>query len=279
MGPYASSPDRGLRLAAGAAAASGRDTPLPPSAPAPLAERDADAPASGPGAGSYVGRGADASAGPRGAGEGRRGGGVRGGLPRLLVLTDRWLAAEVGRTVGATVEAAVWGGVRGVVLREKDLAVGERLELAWELRALLDPVDGTLIVASDVGLARDVGGVGVHLARDEPPPGDPGLVVGRSCHDGAELWDAAGLGLDYVTLSPVFPTASKPGYGPALGPRMAGLVRDTPRCPPVYALGGVTPERAVECRAAGAYGIAVMGAVMRAADPAAVAAEFVRCLG
>lgn len=192
------------------------------------------------------------------------------------MLTDRGLAEGAGRTLPATVAAAVLGGARAVVLREKDLPAGARLELARELRALLDPVGGLLIVASDARVARDAGTAGVHLARDEPPPERTGLLVGRSCHDAAELRAAAGSGLDYVTLSPIYPTPSKPGYGPALGPAMAGLIRDTPGCPPVYALGGVTPERAVECRTAGAYGIAVMGAVMRAGDPAAVTAQFLR---
>jgi len=39
----------------------------------------------------------------------------------------------------------------------------------------------------------------------------------------------------------------------------------------VYALGGIeTPAQVAGCRAAGAAGVAVMGAVMRAGDPAAL---------
>jgi hypothetical protein len=84
--------------------------------------------------------------------------------------------------------------------------------------------------------------------------------------------DAAALPVeDYVTLSPVFPTATKPGYGPALGPagaaRAAGPVR-------WLALGGIdSPGRAAACAGAGAAGIAVLGAVMRASDPERVARE------
>jgi thiamine-phosphate pyrophosphorylase len=76
---------------------------------------------------------------------------------------------------------------------------------------------------------------------------------------------------DYVALSPVFPTVTKPGYGPPLGPaeaaRLAGVV-------PWLALGGIdSAERVAVCAAAGAAGIAVLGAVMRSADPARTAAE------
>jgi thiamine-phosphate pyrophosphorylase len=96
------------------------------------------------------------------------------------------------------------------------------------------------------------------------------------CHGAAELAAAAAEGAAYATVSPVYPSRSKPGYGPPLGP--AGL-RDL--CAgaglPVYALGGIeTADQAAECRAAGAAGVAVMGAVMRAADPARLVAGLIR---
>jgi thiamine-phosphate pyrophosphorylase len=76
-------------------------------------------------------------------------------------------------------------------------------------------------------------------------------------------------GADYATLSPVFPTASKPGYGPAIG--LDGLAEAAARAPgPVIALGGILAENAPRCLAAGACGVAVMGEVMRAGDPQAV---------
>ncbi|MDX1421679.1 MAG: thiamine phosphate synthase, partial [Kiloniellales bacterium] len=70
-----------------------------------------------------------------------------------------------------------------------------------------------------------------------------------------------------ATQSPIFATASKPGYGPALG--LAGLAEAAAAGLPVLALGGVTAERAPACLRAGAAGVAVMGAVMAARDPAA----------
>jgi thiamine monophosphate synthase len=77
-------------------------------------------------------------------------------------------------------------------------------------------------------------------------------------------------GLEYVTVSPVYPSASKPGYGPPLG--LSTLRNWCAACAvPVLALGGVdSADRAGACVRAGAAGVAVMGTVMRAADPAAV---------
>lgn len=163
------------------------------------------------------------------------------------------------------VAGAVAGGVRWVVLRERDLPRAERAALAVELRAILAEVDGTLIVAGPDPLDGDA----VHLsARGPYPPPTVGLV-GRSCHDAAEL--ARLTTEDYVTLSPVWPTETKPGHGPPLHPD--GLARLIGRSPvPVLALGGVTtPARVSAAVAAGAAGVAVLGAIMRAGDPAETA--------
>ena len=111
--------------------------------------------------------------------------------------------------------------------------------------------------------------------RSSPARRRPGLRVGRSCHTLAELAAARCEGADRVTYSPVFATDSKPGYGPALG--LDGLAAGCRAVPdlPVLALGGVGPERARACVAAGAAGVAIMGAVMGADDPATVVRSIV----
>jgi thiamine-phosphate pyrophosphorylase len=171
----------------------------------------------------------------------------------VVVLTDRRLAA---RPLVEVVAAAVRGGAEWVILRDKDLGYGERRALAESLRAVV-PV-GRLVIAGPDPL----GGDAVHLSATDPVP--PGVsLVGRSCHGVPELSTE-----DYVTLSPVYPTPTKAGYGPALGPdRAAALAGGVPW----LALGGVhTAQRAAACAAAGARGIAVLGAVMGAEDPESV---------
>jgi thiamine-phosphate pyrophosphorylase len=175
----------------------------------------------------------------------------------LVVLTDRRLA---GGSLPPVVEGAVRGGAAWVILRERDLPYAERRALADELRGVVPA--GRLIVAGPDPL----GGDAVHLAEADPWPSSRVGLIGRSRHDVVEPSEE-----DYVTLSPVFATATKPGYGPALGAgeaaRLAGPV-------PWLALGGVdSPERVGECARAGAAGIAVLGAVMRARDPERVARE------
>ena len=168
----------------------------------------------------------------------------------VVVLTDRRLAA---RPLVEVVAAAVRGGAGWVILREKDLRYAQRRVLADSLRAVV-PV-GRLVIAGPDPL----GGDAVHLSATDPVPLGVGLV-GRSCHGVPRLSTE-----DYVTLSPVYPTLTKPGYGPALGPsRAAALAGGVPW----LALGGVhSPQRAAACAVAGATGIAVLGAVMHAGDP------------
>jgi len=176
----------------------------------------------------------------------------------IVLLTDRKLAGQ------PLVDVVAAARPDWVILRERDLPATERRALADRLRALLG--DGRLIVAGPDPL----GGDAVHLAARDPDVSAG--VVGRSCH-GVPV----STNVDYVTLSPIYSTATKPGYGPPLGPgpanRMAGGV-------PWLALGGIDSARRVaECMAAGAVGVAVLGAIMRADDPGRVVAELRAGLG
>ena len=178
-------------------------------------------------------------------------------LPRLVVVTDR---TQTAGPLTDVVAAAVAAGARAVLLRDKDLPDDERAALAAELRAVLDPVGGLLVTAGPAGSGA------VHLAAADPFPDPRPALVGRSCHSAAELEQAWAEGCDWAFLSPVFATASKPGYGPALG--VEGFARLQPLGPPAYALGGVGPGDVPALLAAGAHGVAVMGPVMR--DPSVV---------
>jgi thiamine-phosphate pyrophosphorylase len=178
-------------------------------------------------------------------------------LPRLIVVAD---AESAPQPLPEIVAEAAAHGARGFVLRARDLPARDRAELDAALRAVL-PEGCRLIMAGGIAPAR-------HLSAIEPFPEPRPSLVGRSCHDAADVARAADEGCDYVFVSPVYETASKPGYGPALGP--AGLaVLCRPELP-AFALGGVLPDRVGECLRAGAYGVAVMGPVLH--DPPIVAA-------
>ena len=106
----------------------------------------------------------------------------------------------------------------------------------------------------------------------------PAEVVRPASRDelGEAIAAAAAAGADYVTLSPIYLTDSKPGYGPALG--IEALRAAAGHGIPVLALGGITVATAAACVAAGADGVAVMGEVMRADDPARIVRDLVEAL-
>jgi len=185
-------------------------------------------------------------------------------LPRLLVVADS--AYTGGRPLLVAVREAVAGGARAVWLRDKQAAAGDRRRVAEALAEMLHAVGGLLIESPGPGSGA---GDGVHLGAADLWPGQDGPVaVGRSCHNHSELSRASAEGCQWATLSPIYRSESKPGYGPALGPAaLAGAPL------PTWALGGVGAENALECLGSGAAGIAVMGAVLRAADPASAVAR------
>lgn len=196
--------------------------------------------------------------------------------PPLLVITDRHQAR---RPIEDIAEAIFAGGCRWLSLREKDLDGARRLLLLRRLVAIGRPYGATVTAHGDVDAVLAVGAAGVHLPSDVLPVEarrrlGAGALIGCSVHDVAALTTAAAAGADYATLSPIYPSASKPGYGPPLG--LDRLAAAAATGVPVIALGGIDETNAAHCLAAGAAGLAVMGEVMRAADPAGMLARLIR---
>jgi thiamine-phosphate pyrophosphorylase len=188
----------------------------------------------------------------------------------LLVISDR---RQAGRPLDEVAEAIFAGGCRWFSLREKDLPAAERRALLGALVTLGRRWKATVTVHEDIDAAVTAGAGGVHLPGGGSPRTArarlPGGLIGASAHSAEEAAALLGCGADYVTVSPVFTTASKPGYGPAIG--LDSLAEITARVSgPVIALGGITAETAPLCLAAGAYGVAVMGEAMRAPHPRAI---------
>ena len=188
-------------------------------------------------------------------------------VPPLLVISDRHQAQRPLEEVATAVFA---GGCGWFSLREKDLPPGERRALLGELVALGRRFGALVTAHEDIEAVAVTGADGVHLPSGGNPAAArarlPVALIGASAHSADEAAALLRAGADYLTVSPVFITASKPGYGPALG--LDGLARIVARAPgAVVALGGVTPENVASCLSTGVRGVAVMGEVMRSADP------------
>ena len=189
---------------------------------------------------------------------------------RLYAITDRHRCAPT--PLVDVVSELLDAGVPAIQLREKDLDDTELLQLAQPIAELCRNYEAKLFInTSDKALQRSTMSIasvaGVHLPADAESvrivkaQTEDNLCVGCSVHslNAAEKRETEGA--DFVTYSPIYPTASKPGYGPAVGIEGLAKVVENVRLP-VFALGGVTPARVTECLAAGAFGVAVMSGVM-----------------
>jgi thiamine-phosphate pyrophosphorylase len=177
----------------------------------------------------------------------------------------------------AAIEAALAAGVDAIQLRDRGVAGGALLVAATVLRASTRRHGARLLVNDriDVALAADADGV--HLPASSFVVADArrlvgrDRLVGRSAHATHEVAAAVHEGADYVVLGPIFATPSKAQYGAPLGMEVVAAVATFP----VVAIGGITAERAVAARAAGAAGVAVVRAILDAADPGAAATALV----
>ena len=192
-------------------------------------------------------------------------------LPRLMLVTDRRRTRH--REMIPLLAEAVRGGVGLIQIREKDLPDDALRELLQQIRAAI-PRETRVVVNSSHRVARTTS-IGLHLPAAEPLPwsrqsGWRPPLFGRSAHDEGEVRAAIEDQVDYLVLGTVFPTPSKPGHsggGAELVRQMATLARPLP----LFAIGGITVSRIPELIHAGAYGVAVCGAILSANDPRRVA--------
>lgn len=189
---------------------------------------------------------------------------------RLIIITNAAQAAP--RDPVRVVEAALRAGAPAVQLRQKGASARDLFLTAVRLRQLTLEHGALLFVNDrmDVALASEADGV--HLGPDDPTPAavrstvPEGFLIGYSADNPGTARSAIAAGADYIGCGAVWPTSSKRDAGPAIG--LDGLRRVAQAVPaPVVGIGGITPRRAGPVRATGASGVAVMGAVMSAANP------------
>lgn len=196
---------------------------------------------------------------------------------RVLVVTDAGLTR--GRSVVEVARAALSGGAGAVQLRNKGASARELLEVGGALRALTRAAGALLFVNDRLDVALALGADGVHLGPHDLPVAAAravaprGFLVGRSADDPEVARLAVLEGADYIGCGTVYPTLTKPDAGGVVGPEgLRSVVEAVPV--PVVGIGGITVERATEVAGSGAAGVAVVGAIMGAEDPA----EAVRAL-
>ena len=188
--------------------------------------------------------------------------------PPLLLVTDR---RQARKPLAEVVGAALAAGCRWVSVREKDLPEDDQIALVRLLLPMARRNGARLTLHGDAALAKAAGADGVHLSAGGDAAASRKLLgrdklIGVSIHTATEAAAVDPAIADYAIAGPAYETASKPGYGPEIGRKgLADLARSSRV--PLVAIGGLNATRAAEVLAVGVAGIAVMGSIMRAADP------------
>jgi thiamine-phosphate pyrophosphorylase len=199
---------------------------------------------------------------------------------RLHLVTDTRPGAEVL----SVVSAGLAGGVDTVQVRAED-AICDRdaYELTLRVLALCAESGATCLVNDRLHIALAAGAHGAHVGADDLPVAvarrvlGPTAILGATARSPAAARQAVTDGASYLGVGPAFATSTKDGLPAPIGP--AGIQAVTQAVAvPVIAIGGVTVDRVAELLAAGATGVAVVGALSNAEDPAAAAADFVLAL-
>lgn len=192
----------------------------------------------------------------------------------LYVVTDEGLSR--GLTHAEIAREAVAGGADAVQLREKRKPAREILAAAREIRSITASAGRLFLVNDRLDIALASGADGVHLGQDDLPlkearrqvPDD--FIIGISVGSAGEAVLAEEEGADYVALSPVFPTRSKPDAGPGSG---LSTLREIRSCVsiPVVAIGGISSRNVQDVIRSGADGVAVISAIVSQEDIASAA--------
>jgi thiamine-phosphate pyrophosphorylase len=198
-------------------------------------------------------------------------------FPRLYGIAD----ASFGDPV-LVAKCLISGGARLIQLRNKKAGAREFLDQVEHVLAFAPP-DVRLIVNDRVDVARLAGARGVHLGQTDLPPAEARKILGQdamigfSTHNLKQASEADNLPIDYIAVGPIFPTSSKENPDPVVG--LAGLAAIAKAVhKPIVAIGGITPENAVDVLMAGAQSIAVIRALLECADIEARTREWTNLL-
>ncbi len=208
---------------------------------------------------------------------------------RFYLITDRRRCSP--RSLQTVVREACDHGVKAVQLREKDMGSDELVAYVQRLSEITRKRSAKLFInrgrpvgtTEDAFLAASIGSDGFHFPESIVFPHKlkqrfPKLIIGMSTHSVNAAIVASTEGADFVTFGPVFETESKKPFGP---PQGLDVLRAVARAStiPVFAIGGITPENTADCLAAGAHGVAAIGAVMESSDLPATLDAFTSALG
>lgn len=199
-------------------------------------------------------------------------------LTGLYVILDPSISPN--RPLLDVLSASAQAGAKLFQYRNKTASMKVAYEEALALRKITHELGVVFIVNDRCDLALAVDADGVHLGQgDLPIPYarkviGPNKLIGLSTHNAEQVAAGSTVGADYLGFGPIFTPGSKPDHDPVVG--MAGLkvIRELTRLP-IFAIGGITLNNVEDVIRAGANGVAVISAILKAPDIQRIVSDFV----
>ncbi|HEY3250837.1 MAG TPA: thiamine phosphate synthase [Ignavibacteria bacterium] len=197
---------------------------------------------------------------------------------RLIFITNSKLNPDLYRVV----KKACGAGVKAVQIREKELSAKELLKLAKRLRILAKKTNTELFINDRYDIALLSNADGLHLPENGILPShinrNKRIIMGRSVHSLMAAREAEKNGFDYILFGPVFRTPAKIKFGSPQGLSKLEKVCNSVNIP-VFAVGGINPQRAKKCVESGAHGIAVIRELMLSPNISKTLRDFKEAIG
>ncbi|WKU02469.1 thiamine phosphate synthase [Micromonospora sp. HUAS LYJ1] len=203
-------------------------------------------------------------------------------LGRLHMITDTRPACDPLAVLRAALPVARDELVVQVRVTD-DTTDRQAYDLARRVREQCAPYGATCLVNDRLHVALAVDAHGGHVGADDLPVAaarrvlGPDAVLGATAREPVAAARAVAAGASYLGVGPCHPTATKTGLPDPIGPAGVRAVVAAVDVP-VIAIGGVTVATVPALRVAGAYGVAVVGALSTAADPGRATAELIAAL-
>ena len=201
-------------------------------------------------------------------------------LTGLYVILDQSVRQD--KTHFQIAKDLIAGGVKILQLREKRLSDRDILKIGLKIRGLTRNRKVLFIINDRVDLCLALNADGVHLGQSDIPANLARLILGSekiigvSTHNLYQAIKAQQGGADYISIGPIFRSALKQDLKPA-GVDFIRRVKDKIKIP-FFVIGGINKENLRLVMGAGARGVAVISAIMRAENIRQATKKLVRMM-
>ncbi|HWF60410.1 MAG TPA: thiamine phosphate synthase [Nitrospira sp.] len=199
-------------------------------------------------------------------------------LAGLYIILDPSVSSD--RPLVDVLKVSATAGAKMFQYRNKTASMKAAYAEALQLRKATHELGVLFIVNDRCDLALAVDADGVHLGQGDLPLHlarkvmGPDKLIGISTHSREQVVAATAGKPDYLGFGPIFTPGSKLDHDPIVGLQGLRAIRPLTALP-IFAIGGITADRVDEVIRAGADGVAVISAILKAPDISQAVNDFV----